>query len=281
MNVVESRRSRLLVVRAEHGEELPQSLARAMDEAEARAGTIQGTGVLESIELATVDPARGRVVRRIDAPVTLLGLSGSIATEDGATSIRLFATCVREGDLGLETFGGELVSARILSLDVVVTALDDLSLVRQADARTGLATLYASPRAGASALRPAAPVVVEATPARAPSPAPAQAAPPPPPEPAPPALASLVELPRPLHPTPPTRPTRAAIDSEVYPEAGDLVSHFHFGECEVISSDGERIRLRQDKDGRVREVALTMLKIEAPTVNPATGKRHFHLARKH
>jgi hypothetical protein len=65
-----------------------------------------------------------------------------------------------------------------------------------------------------------------------------------------------------------------------YPEVGDHVMHFHFGECTVVSSDGDRIRLQQDRDGRVREVALAMLKIDPPTVL-AGGKRHFKLGRKH
>jgi hypothetical protein len=61
---------------------------------------------------------------------------------------------------------------------------------------------------------------------------------------------------------------------------GDSVTHFHFGDCTVISSDGERIRLRQERDGRVREVSLTMLRIEPPTVDAATGRKQFRLARK-
>ena len=59
----------------------------------------------------------------------------------------------------------------------------------------------------------------------------------------------------------------------------DTVMHFAFGECTVIGSDGDRIRLRQDKDGRVREVALTMLRIETVTAGPS-GARHFKLHRK-
>ena len=66
---------------------------------------------------------------------------------------------------------------------------------------------------------------------------------------------------------------------DAYPEIGDAVTHFHFGDCTVISSDGDRIRLRQDKDGRVREVALAMLKITEPTTL-ADGRRHFVLGRK-
>jgi len=281
MNVVESRRSRLLIVRAERGEELVSSLARAADEAEAKAGWIEGVGVLEAVELACVDPLRGRVTRRIEAPVTIVSLTGSVAAEEGSTSVRLSATLVREGELGLETFGGEIVSARVIGLDLLVTVFDDVSLVRQTDDRTGVPVLYASSRGATSALKS---VVTEApraqTPApavaAAPSPAPQPAAPPPTP-PAATQYAAQESQHQPL-----ARPvTKPREEFESYPETGDLVSHFHFGECEVISSDGERIRLRQEKDGRVREVSLTMLKIENHTIDPATGKRHFRLARKH
>jgi hypothetical protein len=78
----------------------------------------------------------------------------------------------------------------------------------------------------------------------------------------------------------PIRAQRRVAEVEHYPEPGDLVMHFHFGECTVIDSDGERIRLRQDKDGRVREVALSMLRIEPFTMHEASGKRLFKLSRK-
>ncbi len=77
----------------------------------------------------------------------------------------------------------------------------------------------------------------------------------------------------------PQRPQKPREDLEVYPDVGDTVMHFAFGECTVLSSDGDRIRLRQDKDGRVREVALAMLRIE-PTSTGAEGTRHFKLHRK-
>ncbi len=58
-----------------------------------------------------------------------------------------------------------------------------------------------------------------------------------------------------------------------------MVTHFHFGRCTVLSSDGERLRLQQERDGRVREVALSMLRIDAPTVLE-DGRKHWDLARK-
>ena len=74
----------------------------------------------------------------------------------------------------------------------------------------------------------------------------------------------------------------AASDSdegEQFPDAGDLVHHFAFGLSEVLMSDGDRLRIRDIKDpGRVREVALTMLKVSAPTIEE--GKRVFRLSRR-
>jgi hypothetical protein len=77
----------------------------------------------------------------------------------------------------------------------------------------------------------------------------------------------------------PQRPQKPKEELESYPDVGDAVMHFAFGECTVLSSDGDRIRLRQDKDGRVREVALAMLRIEPPALGE-DGTRHFKLHRK-
>ncbi len=66
---------------------------------------------------------------------------------------------------------------------------------------------------------------------------------------------------------------------ELYPDVGDVVIHFHFGECTVVTSDGDRIRVRQDKEGRVLDVALLKLRIELTGEN-AEGKRVFRLHRK-
>lgn len=78
---------------------------------------------------------------------------------------------------------------------------------------------------------------------------------------------------------PPKLQKKDAWMEESYPEEGDRVTHFAFGDCTVVGSDGERIRLQQDRDSRVREVALSMLKLTAPTVN-ADGLRHWVLGRK-
>ncbi|WP_437660213.1 PPC domain-containing DNA-binding protein [Sorangium sp. So ce1182] len=312
MNVLEARRARHLIIRLDRGEELPAALVRALDEAEARAGWIEGAGSLEQAEIALFDQASRTYAktRVLDGPCDVVALSGSIALQQGETSLRLSATLARESGVGLQLAAGELVWARVYGLELRVTAFDDLPLVRVFDDRTGLTQLTAQsttlpaivgepPRAAppAQPAEPtrAAPPAQPAEPTRAPpaqpaeptrAPPPAQPAEPPravvPPAPAAeptraaPAAAAVEPSAVPL----PQRPVRRRQEEEAYPEVGDSVTHFHFGDCTVISSDGERIRLRQERDGRVREVSLTMLRIEPPTVDPATGKKQFRLARK-
>ncbi|HVY49540.1 MAG TPA: PPC domain-containing DNA-binding protein [Minicystis sp.] len=245
MQTTEANRARHLLLRLERGEELPSALARALDLAEVRAAWITGAGVLEAAELAVfeaVNRERARP-RRFDSGCELVSLTGRLASGDGTTAVRLWATLAREGELGLATFAGELVWARALAVDLMVVALDDSA---------GRVPLP-GPEAGGASGGVAAGGRTGGSPA---------------------ASAMGLEAP-PL----PQRPTRPRDETEVYPEIGDRVTHFHFGECEVIGSDGDRIRLRQERDGRVREVALTMLKIDLPTVGE-DGRRHFELRRK-
>ena len=270
MNIIEARRARHLLLRVDRGEELPSAVLRALDQAEARAAWIHGIGSLEAAELALFDQASrtyGRA-RRIEGPADILSLEGNVAVHEGAGFLRMSATLARETDVGLVIFGGELVWARAFAVELHVTAFDDIALSRSFDDRTGLALLTS--RGASDSMRPAPP----------PEPVRLASAAEPPRAPAATTYGTSAEPP-PQAPALPTRPVRPQEEVEVYPEVGDHVSHFHFGECVVLSSDGDRIRLRQDRDGRVREVSLTMLKIEAPTIDPESGKRHFRLARKH
>ncbi len=259
MNVKEARQARHLLIRLDRGDELPASLVRALDAAEAHSGFVTGVGSLEAATITLPDQG----MRRIEAPTEVVALSGNIARLDGALSIRLSAVLARETDLGLATSGGQLVWARAQSLELHVVVLDDLSLTRTADPNTGLPVLEGRP----------APRTV---------PAPAKSSPTAalePPSPPPPPVATVAPTPVPANEGPalPQKPQKPVEDFDNYPETGDRVIHFHFGECTVIGSEGDRIRLRQDKDGRVREVALTMLRIEAVDVD---GTRLFKLHRK-
>ncbi len=281
MNVAESKRVRHLVLHVERGEEVPVALIRTLHDVEAKAASLTGVGIVEAIELASIDARGQSVIHRIDTPTLVISLAGNVAMEDGATNVHLYATLARQTELGHQTLSGHVRWARASALDLFVTVFEDLVLERLTDEQGFSAALHAQTRATAgSALRvvvaeeaprepviaapaaPAAPVVPAKPIAREPEPDLKV-------QPATPALAPPARLHKPQEDT-----------TEVYPDVGDFVSHFQFGECEVISSDGERIRLRQIKDGRVRELALAMLKVEGPTTDPATNKRMFKLSRK-
>jgi hypothetical protein len=78
----------------------------------------------------------------------------------------------------------------------------------------------------------------------------------------------------------PQRPARPPTDFDtVYPEPGDLVEHFAFGRAEVVKSDGDRLHLKVQKDGRIREIALEMLRV-ARLPDETDGKRRFKLERR-
>lgn len=91
------------------------------------------------------------------------------------------------------------------------------------------------------------------------------------------ALSKPLEIsPKPGSLRPPARKNDEADD--VFPEAGDTVDHFAFGHGEVVRSDGDRLLIRAGKEGRVREIALEILKVtELPSSGP---RRHFKLQRK-
>lgn len=281
MNVAESKRVRHLVLHVERGEELPVTLIRTLHDVEARAAIIRGVGLVEAIEVASIDQHGRSAIHRLDSPTVVVALDGNVAVEDGATNVHLYVTLARQTELGHQTISGHVRWARASALDLYVTVFDDLVLERLTDDHGFSAALHASTRALGT---PAKMVVEEAPRETAPAPAAPVAAP---------SVAAVAPAKpvykepeadiKPTAPvlTPPARLPKPEDDTtEVYPDVGDLVTHFHFGECEVFGSDGERIRLRQIKDGRVREVALAMLKIEGPTQDPATNKRTFKLSRK-
>jgi hypothetical protein len=63
------------------------------------------------------------------------------------------------------------------------------------------------------------------------------------------------------------------------PQRGDYVRHFAFGLCEILQDTGDRLKLRDVQgQGRIREIAVDMLEISAPTEH--NGKRTFKLSRK-
>lgn len=73
-------------------------------------------------------------------------------------------------------------------------------------------------------------------------------------------------------------PPRADTSHDVLPEEGDAVEHFAFGSCDVVKSDGDRLHLKVRKDGRVKEIALEMLRVQL--LESEGTVRRFLLQRK-
>ena len=186
----------------------------------------------------------------------------------------LRALLARETDRGLETLAGEIVSARTVALEVLVTALDDVALERGLDATAGVWLLGGVESRGAAELQRKAPEMDKpaawSSALEASENAETRARP---------ALSSSVGAGgQAVMPQRPPRPPGVDLDAPV-PEPGDVVDHFAFGRADVVKSDGDRLHLKVHKDGRVREIALEMLRVSRLD-DADDGKRRFKLERR-
>jgi predicted DNA-binding protein with PD1-like motif len=276
IGVHRSDQSRHLVLRLSAGETIPRAIAAVLEDEHVTCGWLRGSGVLVDVELRAFDAELSTLgsVRRIAGPVHVVALEGSIGLSNGLPSLSLHAVVARDTDRGLETLAGEIASARTVGLEVFVTALDDVAVEGSQDAAAGV-WLIGAP-SGAAPARPA-----PAAGGRPPSPG------------GWPAAVTASERsdrearPRPalgpsVQPTlavPPRRPRPEPEADAPTPEPGDVVDHFAFGGCDVVKSDGDRLHLRLHKDGRIREIALAMLRVlRLPDTDD--GKRRFRLERR-
>ncbi|MEO7110703.1 MAG: DUF296 domain-containing protein [Polyangiaceae bacterium] len=288
MKSVTSQASRHVIVRFEDSDTLPDSLLEALRENAVATGWVRASGIVTELEIKAFrsDLVSLGSVRRIPGPVQILSLEGSVGLAKGQLSVGLRVVVARETESGLETISGELVSARIAAMEAFVTSLDDVACGRTLDAGN---VWLLDPAPGSSSSAPSEPRMQsdhareapsQSRPAISPKMANvespwAQAV-----------AASSTERDRPQHDSMraqiPQRPQKAAVAEEAdqpFPEAGDVVEHFAFGRCEVVKSDGDRLHLKVGKDGRVREIALEMLRVSPLESNEESRKR-FKLDRK-
>jgi len=265
-----SERSRHLLLRGEEGDTLPRSIVRLLEERGVTSGWLRGGGILAGVELRTFGE-RTRT-RHLRGPVQLVSLEGSVGQLAGRVSVGLRAVLVYDTDRGVETVAGEIVHAEILALEALVTAFDDLRVVRELDEPTGT-WLIAAGKPAASAEEPVpSPAAAPSPPASTPAPAPAAEVPA--------GWGAAIAASEAKKDEVPIAPAQsaAALDALLRPRAGDFVEHFAFGRCEVLKADGDRIKIKVPKDGRIREISLTALR-----VTPIEGrgpKRSFRLERR-
>jgi hypothetical protein len=253
------------------GGRLPEDVLGRLRDEIVVAGWLRANGTLEDVELRV-----GGATRKITGTLHAISIEGSIGLANGDVTCGLRAVLARETDTGHETLAGEIVSARVTALEGHAVALDDVTATRK---NGFLDTLAVS-----STPAPSAPAVVAAPPP--PPPPPPRSAPSvPPPAPSEPAVEKPKPSPTFSAPTAlPMKPIKPAVveEEQIYPDAGDVVEHFAFGRCEVVKSDGDRLHIRLGKDGRIKEVALEMLKVTPlPPVEGGDGThKHFKLDRR-
>ncbi len=271
------------ILRLQAGDTLPETLLQHLRREKITGGWLRLTGVLADVEVraysSEIEGPGG--TRRIAGPLQAIVLDGSLGMAGGDVSVDLRVVLARESDRGLETVAGQLVRARVVGLDgslthfeatIVPRALDKGASVwlLDADGVIDAPTLVESPRAPSPHPPPRAEARVEPA-------APAWAEPN--------TSSSLTQVTRaPVPLAPPGRPSRPTLDDadeseeQVYPQAGDLAEHFAFGACEVLKSDGDRLHVRM-KDGRIREIALEMLRV-VPLPREGGAQQRFRLSRK-
>lgn len=280
MKAQSSEKGRHVILRASRGDSLPETLVRVLEDEAVACGWLRASGVLEDVQIRAFRSDGGGLapVRRLDGQVHVVALEGSIGLAGGALSVGLRAIVARETDRGLETLAGEIVSARVVALEIIVTALDDVAIPRALDGDAGVWLLgegapAASGEAAARVKDPAWGAAVAASSA-ATTAATAESAPRP--RPAATSAPNLVAGGA-VMPPKPARPERNDEDTLV-PEVGSIVDHFAFGRCDVVKSDEDRVHLKVQKDGRVKEIALEMLRVTP--LPDEDGVRRFKLERR-
>jgi predicted DNA-binding protein with PD1-like motif len=305
--------ARHLLLRFTQPARLPDAILAALRDEVVLAGWMRASGVLSDVEVTVVDAravagATNAPPRKIEGPVQVIALEGSVGLAGGDVSCGFRVVLARATESGVETIAGDLVGGQIEALEVMITAFDDVTATRQLD-RAGVWVLDATD--GASRPTPAAAPLATAATAPAPAPAAPQQVMPSPTQ---SGFAELsrapVEPPRAAAPAPPqvavananvpkpsatftamnamnqampqriARPVQAETEDDPVPEPGDTVEHFAFGRCEVVKSEGDRLHVRLGKDQRIKEIALEMLKVSSLPVDEGQTTKHWKLARK-
>lgn len=269
-----SRSAHSIFLRLSPGDSLLDALGAHLREGGVATGTLTGHGVLEHVELRTFAPDTRTLgaARSIRGAIHALSVFGTIGLSEGAPQLTVRAVLSRESDSGIETLSGVVTSARVVAFEAMVVSAQDLALALSHDARAGV-PLIASPGSATASGPHAASESPKppATGAWADAVATSGAQPP---------LRAIPPTSNALPARPPAKPAFMDDVEQPLPEAGDEVQHFAFGRCEVIKSDGDRLHLKVGKEGRIREIALEMLKVTQLDEDPTVRPRHYRLDRR-
>ncbi len=229
--------------------------------------------MLADVELRAIESrhAEPGAVRLVAGPVRAVVIDAAIGEHEGDVSVGMRVVISYETPTGLETIAGELVRARVVGLEAHVVSLEDTRIDQAIDRASGVwlwnvdvgggdrtePAKSKAPQAWGEAISASEQKVIPRPPISKPM---------------------MAAAPIPPRPVAPSAPEEEEGDG-AFPDAGDVVEHFAFGRCEVVKGDGDRLHLRVGKDGRVREIALEMLKVTRLESSEPNRKR-FKLDRR-
>jgi len=124
--------ARHLLLRFTQPARLPEAILGALRDEVVLAGWMRASGVLSDVEVTVVDGRAGAGAsptspRKIDGPVQVIALEGSVGLAGGDVSCGLRVVLARVTDSGTETIAGDLVSGTIHALEVMITAFDEVT----------------------------------------------------------------------------------------------------------------------------------------------------------
>jgi len=282
---------RLVVL--EKGDRWPEMLVEAIEKSGLSSGTFRGTAVLRDCEIRAFDSgaAAREGGRTLEGPLEAVMLDGAFGLTRGSLALTTRAVLALRDSFGERITAGSLESARIDGGEVLVSGFAGTDVVRTMrgdagvwlfqfeaetagspgprarDRRDGRDGRDDDPRPGT---RPAAsaPVVASAWAALADASDAVVSAPP-----VRPGVAKAVAPARPF-----ANARGESGDDEPLVEQGAVVEHFSFGEGDVLKSDGERVHVRFERDGRIREFSLSVLKVTA--AGTRRGKPYFKVTKR-
>jgi predicted DNA-binding protein with PD1-like motif len=130
----EARFERALRARLEPGEDLAWALRELARWEKLDAALIRGSGALRWADLA---PGDGPAAERLQGPLVVPSLSGTLALRDGALEVALHAVVVWGSGETQVVRAGRLDAAVADGLDLVLDVLDDRGLEWRIDPATG------------------------------------------------------------------------------------------------------------------------------------------------
>ncbi len=272
MIVFESKRSRRIVLRLERGEDVVSSVESLAERERIGAAWVRGIGTLRWVELDRHDQARRVSVppQRFDTPCEILTLEGNVSMLGGAPRAVLHATLARRTDNGVDVLGGRVRAGEVFSCELLVDCLEDLTLTRARDERTGLAlwsgesdtpatTSWTAPREEPEEAR--APAAVSWADVAAVSAAPPVE---------PPRRESRA---RPASEDAPRRPStipdqrKSHVEEmleEPHPQKGDFIEHRQFGLCKVDREDEDGGLMIRLPSGVRKTIKLDFMEVGQP-----------------